>query len=133
MEHIAERRNHGAAYQEAKVPAADHERLKLALAKTYRRQTIFSDTCPEHMAPAAGMAAIVSHPLQVICLQPRSQQLQDVMATGRIALNQFCLGAGVEFLHFNVYGWDGAHENHLAAARTDALFAAIKEIGRAHV
>ena len=63
----------------------------------------------------------------MIRIKPRSQQLQDVMETGRIDLTQFCLGAGVEFLHFNVYGWDGGHDNYLAAARSDALFAAIRE------
>ena len=65
-------------------------------------------------------------PLQVIRLKPRSQELRDLICTGRIELSQFCLGAGVEFTHFNVYGWDGAHENYVAAGRTDALFAAIR-------
>ena len=74
------------------------------MAKTHHRQIIFSDTCPEHSAPAAGMAAMAKDPLQVIKTKPRSQQLRDVMDTGRIDLTQFCLGAGVEFIHFNVYG-----------------------------
>jgi len=82
LEHIATKRHHGAVYQEAKVPTADHERLKLALAKTHHRQAIFSDTCPEHAAPAAGLAAIVKHPLQVIRLKPNHLNFEMSFAPG---------------------------------------------------
>ena len=116
LEHIATRQHHAAAYQEAKVPAADHERLQITLAKTHRRQVLFTDTCPEHATPAAGLAAVAKQPLQVIKLKPRSQELKDLSCTGRIEITQFCIGAGVEFIHFNVYGWDGAHESHVRQA-----------------
>ena len=118
--------HHGAVYQEAKVPDADQERLKITMSKTHKRQVLFTGTCPEHSAPAAGMAAVTKQPLQVIKLKPRSQELADIMDSGRIQLTQFCLGAGVEFVHFNVYGWDGAHDNSVAAGRTDAMLNAIR-------
>ena len=126
LDHIVTRANHAAVYQEAKVPEADHERLKITIGTTHRRQALFTTTSPEHAAPAAGLAALAKQPLQVIKLKPRSQELAAIVDSGRIALNQFCLGAGIEFVHFNVYGWDGAHENHIAAGRTDALFMAIR-------
>ena len=118
--------HHAAAYQEAKVPAADQEMLKITLSKTHNRQVLFTDTCPEHSTPAAGLATVAKQPLQVITLKPRSQELGDIMKTGRIQISQFCLGAGVEFTHYNIYGWDGAHENATAAGRTDAIFYAIR-------
>ena len=96
------------------------------MSKTHKRQVLFTDTCPEHASPAAGMAAVTKQPLQVIELQPRSQELKDIMRSGRIQLSQFRLGAGVEFIPFNVYGWDGAHEDSTAAGRTDAIFHAIR-------
>lgn len=124
LDFIATKPYHAAAYQEAKVPEADHARLRLALDKTHHRHAIFSNPCPEHSVTAAGVAAVVRQPMQAIRLKPRSRELKEVLCTGRIALTQFCLGAGIEFNHFNVYGWGGLHQNHTAAARTDCLFVA---------
>ena len=50
FEYIATRQHHAAAYQEAKVPEADHERLKLVLAKRITGK-LFSPTHAPSMLP----------------------------------------------------------------------------------
>ena len=125
LDYVQGRSAHGTAYQEHKIPKADQERIAIATSLTHHRSIVFSDLCPEHAAPSAGVAVVVQQPAQAIKLKPRSKSFADHLATGRVALNQLSFNGGVDFDHYNLYGWTGGHENSTAANRTGDILASI--------
>ena len=82
----------------------------------------FGPTDPEHGRKSGGVGINCRTPLRPIVMQPITDDFRDAMKTGRcMAYILDITGANVTIV--NLYGWSGAHQNQIAAARTDDLLA----------
>ena len=112
--------------QEHQLPVHRHKGMARFF-KSQAKQLHLDPPQAEGVAVSAGTGFAWCQKIMILPLQPNTSALKKIAAQGRISICLAIISTRLSMVVYNPYCPSGGHTDHLAAARTDAIFAAIRE------